>query len=315
VKRYFPITLSILIVLVSFGVVYNIKNSKTPTKKIEKLDSNIGSFQKSRGCARFPYFLSKMRIPQPIAIDLSQQHYKGLAFLFGRGFNRAVHIKTWERFDYFGGYALDRSGNMYLTPMPFISVKPYTFNLQKNIYKLDSKSGKLSIWLTLDEVKATSNNPFGIISIVYDCDDNTLWVSSIDKSDYFHSRGTIYHIDIASKKILQKVEGVDALSLQLLHTTKGKYLLAGVANDNTLIALEIKNSKLLSTPIKIFELPNEEEHIRKIKVVGKNHLRIQTIPFSYNLIAQTLEQASIRKSYDLVWDESSLKWRLKNRQK
>jgi hypothetical protein len=308
VKRYFPIILSILIVLVSFGVVYNIKNSKTPTKKIAKPNNNIGSFQKSRSCVRFPYFLSKMRIPQPIAIDLSQQHYKGLAFLFGRGFNRAVHIKAWERFDYFGGYALDRSGNMYLAPMPFISVKPYTFNLQKNIYKLDSKNGKLSIWLTLDEVKATSNNPFGIISIVYDCDDNSLWVSSIDKSDYFHSRGTIYHIDIASKKILQKVEGIDALSLQLLKSEKGKYLLAGVANDNTLIALEIKNSKLLSTPIKLFELPNEEEHIRKIRVVGKNHLRIQTIPFSYNLIAQTLEQASIRKSYDLVWDGN--KWSL-----
>jgi len=328
VKRYFPIILSILIILVSFGVVYNIKNSKTPIKKIEKPDNNIGSFQKSRSCVRFPYFLSKMRIPQPIAIDLSQQHYKGLAFLFGRGFNRAVHIKAWERFDYFGGYALDRSGNMYLAPMPFISVKPYTFNLQKNIYKLDSKNGKLSIWLTLDEVKATSNNPFGIISIVYDCDDNTLWVSSISGSDYFTSRGIIYHIDIPTKEIIQKVEGVDALSLQLLKSEKGKYLLAGLAKDNSLVALEIKDNRLKlsqnsresetsvpkkarinpSVPIKLFELPNKEEHIRKIKIVGKNHLQIQTIPFSYNLIAQTLEQASIRKSYDLVWDKN--KWSL-----
>jgi len=307
VKRYFSIILSIFIVLVSFLVVYNIKNRTTSnTKKIKKTN-NIGSFQKTSTCIRFPYFLSKLRVPQPIAIDLSQQHYKGLAFLFGRGFNRAVHKKSWERFDYFGGYALDRSGNMYLTPMPFISIKPYTFNLQKNIYKLNSKTGKLDIWLTIDKVKTTSNNPFGITAIVYDCDNNTLWVSSIDKSDYFHSKGTIYHIDIASKKILQKLKGIDALSLQLIQTTKGKYLLAGLAKDNTLIALEIKNNKLLSNPIKLFSLPNKEEHIRKINIVAKNHLKIQTIPFSYSLIAQTIQEASIRKNYNIIWDNN--KWR------
>jgi hypothetical protein len=308
VRRYFPIILSILIVFISFGVVYSIKNSsfeaKDSSSKKNYENRDIGSFIKSKTSVRFPIFLSKLKIPQPIAIDLSQQHYKGLAFLFGRGLRRAVHLKSWERFDYFGSYALDREGNIYLTPMPFISVKPYTFNLQKNIYKLDSRSGKLSIWLTIDEVNATSNNPFGIISVAYDGDSNSLWISAIDRSDYFHSRGVIYQIDIASKEIVQKIESIDALTIKLVETTKGKYLLAGLAKDNSLVALEIKDGRLSSKQIKLFETPNIEEHIRKIRVAGEKHLKVETIPFSYTLIAETGER-SIRRKYNFYYEKDS----------
>jgi len=304
-KRYTPIFISIAIVLVSFMTIYQIKNSHT-----KKIIEKIGSFTKTKNCIRYPQFLYRLKIPKPIAIDLSQQHYKGFAFLFGHNLQRAVHLKEWEKFDYFGGYALDRVGDMYLAPMPFISVKATTFNLQKNIYRLDSQTGKLAIWKTIDEVKASSSNPFGIISLVYDCDDNSLWVSAIDESDYFHSRGVIYHIDIASKQILQKLSGVDALSLQLLYSSTGKYLLAGLANKNRLIAYKIEKDKLLDRAITLLELPNSDEHIRKISIVGQNLLRLQTIPFSYNLIAQTDNEQSIRRNYNAFWDTKSSKWEL-----
>jgi len=304
-RRYIPIFISIVIVLLSFLTVYQIKNSYT-----KKIIENIGSFTKTRNCIRYPQFLSKLKIPQPIAIDLSQQHYKGLAFLFGHNLQQAVHLKEWENFDYFGGYTLDRVGDMYLAPMPFISVKATTFNLQKNIYKLNSQTGKLSIWLTIDEVKASSNNPFGIISLVYDCDDNSLWVSAIDESDYFHSRGIIYHIDIASKQILQRLSGVDALSLQLIYTQKGKYLLAGLANRNELVAYKIQKHRVLDKPIKLLSLPDNNEHIRKISIIGQNLLRLQTIPFSYTLIAQTNNQQSIRRKYNALLNSISFKFKL-----
>jgi len=305
-RRYIPIFISIVIVLVSFLSVYKIKNSHYTKKVVE----NIGSFSKTRNCIRYPQFLSKLKIPQPIAIDLSQQHYKGFAFLFGHNLQQAIHLKEWENFDYFGGYVLDRGGDMYLAPMPFISVKATTFNLQKNIYRLDSQTGKLSIWISIDEVRASSNNPFGIISLVYDCDDNSLWVSAIDESDYFHSRGVIYHIDIASKQILERLSGVDALSLQLIYTQKGKYLLAGLANKNRLIAYKIEKHKLLDKAITLLELPNSDEHIRKISIIGQNLLRLQTIPFSYTLIAQTDNQQSIRRNYNAFWDTKFYKWEL-----
>lgn len=302
-KKYFPIIASLLIVGTAGVIAYIQKN------KIETTQSSIGTFDVKQTCAIQPRFLSKMRVPQPIAVDLSQDRFRGIAFLYGRNLSQAVHPKSWERFDHFSSYILDPDGNMYLTPMPYISVKPTTFNLQKNIYKLDSHTGRLDIWMRLDEVRARSNNPFGLIALEYDCEDDTLWVSAIDESDYRTDRGVIYHIDIQSKRILQRVKGVDALSLKLLETEQGKYLLAGSARDHRLYAYPIHNRTLDNTPIPLLELPDANEHIRKILVRGKNHLELQTIPFTYTLIAQTAEQG-VRTNYDVVWDTASKNWQL-----
>ena len=308
-KKYISIIMALSIV--SIGALFAIykKNSK---KINNEKNFNIGTFERTRGCARHPNFLAKLRVPQPIAIDLSQQRYKGLAFLYGQGLSQAVHLKTWEVFDYFSTYALDPKGNLYLTPMPFVSVKAKTFEFQKNIYFLDTNSGNLLIWMSLDEVVATPNNPFGVIALVYDCDDNTLWVSAIDESSYIKSRGVIYHIDIASKKILQKIEGVDALSLALLKSSNGKFLLIGDARNNELLAMKIKEGRALTTPIKLLTLPDTLEHIRKIKVRGKNLLELQTIPFSYTLIAQTSGEDE-RTYYRAEWKERLLLWKIEKK--
>ena len=308
-KKYLPIVIALFIVFIGVLWVIHEKNSK---KIKDEKNFDIGIFNRTRGCARHPNFLAKLRVPQPIAIDLSQQRYKGLAFLYGQGLNQAVHLKTWEAFDYFSTYALDPKGNMYLTPMPFVSVKTKTFEFQKNIYFLDTNSGNLSVWMSLDEVKPSPNNPFGVIAVVYDCDDSSLWVSAIDESSYDKGRGTIYHIDIASKKILQRVEGVDALSLALLKSSKGKFLLIGDARKSQLLAMEIREGRAFSNPSKLLELPNTLEHIRKIKVRGKNLLELQTIPFSYTLIAQT-SSGEDRKYYRAVWQSAKRSWKINNR--
>jgi hypothetical protein len=298
-KKLLPILLSLFMVGGTFLYVSYLKESTIKTNQ-----NNIGNFNKSSSCHRFPNFLNKLHIPQPIAIDLSQKHYKGLAFLYGRGFSQAVHLKTWEKFDYFSTYALDSKGNTFLTPMPFVSVNKNSFEFQKNIYKLDTNSGKLSIWLTLEEVNAGAYNPFGVISLVYDCDDNSLWVSTIDESSYEVNRGEIYHIDRATKKILQRIKGVDALSLALVKSEQGKFLLMGEAKKSELLAMKIEKGVAKGEPFKLFDLPSANEHVRKIKIRGENLLELQTIPFSYSLIAQTTE-GDDRRRYHLQWSHKA----------
>lgn len=302
-KKYLTIIVSIFIVFLSSWYVKILKEH-TRVTDVHQVQ-NIGNFSKQHSCARHPNFLQKLKIPQPIAIDLSQKQHKGLAFLYGKNLSKFVHLKTWKKFDYFSTYALDPKGNMYLSPMPFISVNQNTFEFQKNIYKLDTNSGKLSIWMTLDEVKAGGNNPFGVIALAYDCDDHTLWVSAIDETSYDVSRGIIYHIDIKLKKILERVDGVDALSLTLVKSDKGKQLLFGGARENTLYTLDTKTLKVT----KLFELSNSDEHIRKIKVRGQNLLELQTIPFSYTLIAET-SGGTNRNYYGLKWDDRNASWSL-----
>jgi len=296
-QKYLSIILSLIIVVGTFFYVKSLKENVEVQQK-----PNIGSFTPQRSCARQPNFLKKLHINTPVAIDLSQQKYKGLAFLYGERMSKAVHLKTWEQFDHFSTYALDPQGNMYLTPMPYISIKERTFEFQKNIYRLDSNSGKLEVWMRLEDVHAGANNPYGVIALTYDCEDNSLWVSAIDETDYEHSRGVIYHIDIASKKILQKVEGVDALSLNILRSDEGKFLLAGMAKEGRLYAYRLVNQKMIDKPLKLVELTEVNERIRKITLYSKNSLKLQTIPFSYSLVALT-QEGSMRKNHILVWDE------------
>ena len=304
-RRYLPIIISILVMFMAGYIVISKKNSidKTHIKSIY----NIGTFKKQHSCIKLPNFLKRLKIPQPMIIDLSQKRYKGIALYFGKNFRNVMHPKQWEQYGYFSTYSLDSLGNIYLVPMPFISIYPTTFNLQKNIYKIDSNTGKLSIFMHFDDIVPSATNPYGFTSIVYDCDDNTLWCSAIDESDYQHQKGVIYHIDIKTKRVLQHIDDIDVLSLAIVKSSKGKYLLAGMARDNSLYAYAIKDKKAQKAK-KLLELPSSQEHIRKIKVEAKNRLDIQAIPFSYTLITQTAQKDRVH--YSITWIEKINKWRI-----
>jgi len=305
-KRFLPIFIVILLLAgASYFLLFNEEKQEIAAAPKQLV---LEDFDKVRSCAILPPFLYRNGIRRPL-IDLSQQHYKGVAFLYGPKFSKVLHKKTWERFDALGTYTIDRYGNIYLTPNPFISINASTFNLQKAIYKMDKESAKLERWMEIDEITPTASNPYGLISVLYDCKDGTLWASAIDKSGYKGSRGRIYHINPKSKEVIEKIEGVDALTLAWLHTKKRRYLLIGSAIDNGLYAFRFENGKILKSPRKLFELPNPKLHIRKIKVAGKNRLYIEAIKFTYSLIAETTKQ--LRTHYMAVYDSDKKKWNIK----
>ena len=313
-KRYLPLIAVAALLVIAAAVVIQKKETQThapsSTASIVQPAEDIGTFTRQQSCARPPQFLSALKIPQPVMIDLSQKRFKGIALLYGKNFDKVLHPKQWEQYAHLGTYAADRAGNLYLVPTPYISIEPTTFNLQKNIYKLDSKTGKLTLWMHIDDIHPSAKNPYGLSAITFDCDDGTLWMAAIDESDYREQKGVIYHIDPRTKEILQRLEGMDALSLVLLKSSHGKYLLAGSARDNALYTYPITDQKLIDKPIKLLELPNANEHIRKIKVTGINRLELQSIPFSYTLIAQTAKKDRIL--YDARWNPQG-QWSIKKR--
>jgi len=312
-KRYLPIVIVLVVLMAITAVLVNKKSIKKETDNIKvSTSANIGIFNKNRSCVKMPEFLAQLHIPQPVMIDLSQQHYKGIALLYGKQMQHVLHPKLWEKYEHFSTYTLDRRGNIFLIPTPLISIRPTTFNLQKNLYQLDSRTGKLNIFMHFDDVHPSSNNPYGLSAIAYDCDDNTLWVASLDETDYAQQHGVIYHIDIATKQILKRIDGVDALTLGIVKSKEGKYLLLGAARDNGLYAYDMAglkdNNATVPKPKKLLELPNDNEHIRKIKIKGHNKLELQSIPFSYTLIAQTAKKD--RLYYDVLWNEPLQKWEI-----
>ncbi len=300
-KKFIPVIAVALFLLTAGYFVLN-DSPKGSGEKSEILD--IGNFKKTKSCAKIPNFLYKARFIRPI-IDLSQTRYKGVAF-YNYASKSYLHLKEWEKFGAMGTYAIDKKGNIYLVPNPYISIKKNTFNFQKSVYKIDTNSGKLEKWLTIDEIKPNALNPYGLISIDFDCKDSSLWASSIDKSSYKSEAGTIFHINPKTKKIVQKVSGFDALTLKILNSSNGKYLLAGSARKNLLYAFSIENGKLSQTPKKLLELPDPSLRIRKIKIYGKNSLILEAIKFNYSLIAQT--DKKFRTIYKAVYNNK--KWQI-----
>jgi hypothetical protein len=312
-RRFFPIFAALLLIAIAAYIAIQQKEKHAPsTQPSGHTASDIGDILPQRSCARSPQFLSALKIPQPVMIDLSQKRFKGIAMLYGRDFAQVLHPKQWEQYGYLGTYAADPSGDLYLVPMPFISIEPTTFNLQKNIYKLDSKTGKLSLWMHFDDVHPSANNPYGLNTVAYDCDDQSLWIGAIDESDYSHEKGVIYHIDPKSRKILQRVEGIDALSMRLIKTPQGKYLLIGSAKKSVLYAYPVTNGMLQKAKTVLLSLPDPTLRIRKIKVKEKNRLQLQSIPFSYTLIAQSGEKD--RSIYAAQWYPDEKRWVVKKAQ-
>ncbi len=305
-KRYLPIVVALLVVVsMGYWVVTQKANRRFKKPQARETASVVKRIEPMKPCGRLPSFLQKLHIVQPIMIDLSQQYFKGIALLYGKGLRKVLHPKQWEQFAYLGTYVLDPKGNIYLTPMPFISIDPTTFNLQTNIYRLDTQTGKLSLWMHLDDVNPSPNNPYGVTAIAYDCTDGTLWVSAIDESSYKSQKGVIYHIDPRTKRVLHRIEGFDALSLAVAKGEKGeRVLLAGSAREAALYAINI--SSLSDKPIKVLTLPSADIRIRKIKVKSLNYLQLETIAFQYALIVQTNKK--LRKIWSITYKSEIKDW-------
>ena len=304
-KKILPI---LLVVLILAGAGYFMLNGSSEVETKESVQGlKLEAFDKARTCSRMPTFLYKAGVKRPI-IDLTQLHYKGIAFYYGNKFTKVLHQKEWEKYDALGTYTIDSLGDIYLTPNPFISVNPTTFNLQKAIYKMDSKSGKLTRWMEIDDVKPNSRNPYGLMSIVYDCDNSSLIASSIDESDYKAQKGVIYQINPKTQDIVNRVEGFDALTVNLLHSKNSKYLIAGSARDNGVYAFTFNMNKLNSKAYKLFELPNPRLRVRKIKVIARNRLKLETIKFNYSLVAETNKKQ--RYEYIAIYNPSNSTWHI-----
>ena len=311
-KRLWPIAVALILIagLATFVVVAKQHRRDSSDAHIW----NFGTFSPARACSRPPKFLRQMHIPQPVMIDLSQKHYTGIALRYGTNFTQVLHPKQWEQYAHFSTYTLDAVGNLYLVPTPYISIHPTTFTLQKKLFRLDTTTGRVSIFMTFDDVRPRPDNPYGLSAVTYDCKDQTLWVAAIDESSYRHPRGVIYHVDPVHRRILQRVEGFDALTLRMIHTHKGTFLLAGSARDNGLYAFDISAEKgLASTPHKILEIPNPNGRIRKISLQAKNQLELQTIPFSYSLVAQAAKED--RTHYLATWSSQKLAWKIEKKSK
>lgn len=96
---------------------------------------------------------------------------------------------------------VDDAGNIFTSPAPFINILNNPIVNNNTIYRVDGKTGVMEEFMRLPFADSiNTQNPYGIIGMVYLCETGTLYVSSVAGSRLHEENGHIYAIDLKSKK-------------------------------------------------------------------------------------------------------------------
>jgi hypothetical protein len=263
-------------------------------------------------CAASPKFVPQVGFdPQRAAISTSEQSLRGLALVeIGangdtRQKGRIYQHPSWRAGGFLGPIARDASGNLFVGPVPVISVQYNKPGTQNDLYRVDSLTGVLTRTLSLPAAQASdATNPFGILGLTLDCDTNSLYVSSVMGSTRAKEAGRIFRIDLATNSVVAQIEGVDALGIGVFNGAYGKRLYIGHARTSSVRSIALDDAgNFKGEPRAEFSLeglgPRGDDHARRITFTPDQTMQIFGVEFGFNLIAPTEKQETqYRFRYD-----------------
>ena len=180
-------------------------------------------------CRQIPQFIKQLNMRQP-AIDSKQQDHNGGLLIRDMSNNTTWQDKSWTKSGYLAAFERDNKGNMYVAPLPYVSLTLNPPEKQNQLYKIDTKSAKMDLFLKMPSPEVPNNkNPFGTMGLFYDCDTNSLYVTSVAGSLPKQEKGVIYQIDLNTNKVVSQLNNVDAIGVGVFNTLKGKKLYFGSA--------------------------------------------------------------------------------------
>ena len=180
-------------------------------------------------CRQIPQFIKQLNMRQP-AIDSKQQDHNGGLLIRDMSNNSTWQDKSWTKSGYLAAFERDNKGNMYVAPLPYVSLTLNPPEKQNQLYKIDTKSAKMDLFLKMPSPEVPNNkNPFGTMGLFYDCDTNSLYVTSVAGSLPKQEKGVIYQIDLNTNKVVSQLNNVDAIGVGVFNTLKGKKLYFGSA--------------------------------------------------------------------------------------
>ena len=224
---------------------------------------------------------------------------------------------SWDSAGYIGGIVTDENGDSYLFPRPFINTLLNDPLKQNTIYKLNGKTGLLTPYFFLgnEYIENASRNAYGIMSISYDCESKSLFVSTVFGSVYDKVNGKIYRVQTGSKPSLaDSITGIDAIGVAVARVSGKKYLFFGNARNSELSQIEIDADHKFSGDAKsILSIAmlgiSGDDKIRKIIFDSNGEMHLSGMYFNFNLSASTFRQESI---YHFIFNLKQKKWILKS---
>lgn len=300
-KKKFPSWLIFLAVcfLLSIGLtiyfLYRKPSEKTENRKIGGVTS----------CQQIPPFVRALGFGNNAAFSTSDRKIQGLILMEGE---RIYQHPTWKLAGSLAPITRDGKGNTFVAPAPWIDVLENKPEEQNKVFKVDGQTQEMKVFAELPKAAApSSQNPYGVLGLSFDCETNSLYASSVAGSTRNEVVGRIFQIS-PEGKVLSQMEKTDAIGLAVFNSANGKRLYFGQARNSEIWSVALNEKGNFSgearKEISLEGLgPRGDDKARRINFSSQNEMIVFGIEFGFNLIAPTEKQETIyRFRYDAAKD-------------
>ncbi len=254
---------------------------------------------------------------KPFGFSVAEKGVTGLSLVqfAGPGVSyKQFRIPGWETAGHLGAVVTDRSGNSYVIPRPFINTLKNDPAKQNTIYKVDSQTGSMAAYIELpSENPPHSGNPYGLMGLAFDCENDLLYASSVAGSKAAQESGSIYAIRTGdSPEIIATLAGVDAMGIGLSYLDGQKKLFYGKARSSDVYTIGLNaGGAFEGEPVKALSLEalgdRGDDKPRKIRFDARGYMHVSGISFNFNLANSADKQENI---YQFQYDAANQKWTL-----
>lgn len=262
-------------------------------------------------CQGFPEFVADAGFGSNVFIDTSQQLHTGLVIREAAEDGRIYQHPSWDDAGNVGPYAIDRDGNIYVAPVPLVSMHSNRPEDQNRVFRVDGQTGEMVPYADLPWAATPSGaNPYGVVGLAYDCDSHSLYASSVAGSDAGEERGRIHRIDLGTGESSTAYEGHDALGLAVFTGGSGKRLYYGSARRPAIYSVAVAaDGGLQGAPrleLDLARLPGSSyDKIARIRFTPDGMMTAKGVEFSYSLKAASDPGANV---YTLLYDSTTDAW-------
>lgn len=274
--------------------------------------------QAFKDCKKQPAFVQNLGFDlSRSAFSTSEKRVKGLTFIQFPAQNAPEDRKlfqhpSWKEFGWLGPMAIDENGNIFIAPVPVINVLDNPAEKQNNIYKVNTQTGEMSLFIQLPmQQKPNEFNPYGILGLVYDCEKGILLASTVAGSDRENIRGCLYAVQTKGKPVvLDQLTEKDAIGIGVNYLNGEKKVYFGEARTSDIYSVGIsKDGKFEGKPrleCSLADLgPRGDDKARKIRFNAEGDMIVMGVEFNFNLIAPTEKQET---PYTFRYDIFTRKW-------
>lgn len=268
-----------------------------------------GATNECRGSPAFPLQLGFSRA---VVFSTSERLNKGMQLIEPGPNGDLNNAKTyqhpsWTMGGYLGVFAVDRKGNVYVVPSPRISLLDNPPEKQNIIYEIDSQTGVMSEYINLPTAQPPSpENPFGALALTYDCDTNSLYVTTVMGSTRAQEVGRIYRVDLNTGKVAAEYDNTDGFGVATYNLPTGKRLYFGSARGPAIRSLALDTQgNFWGEPQTELVLTGPYNRARRIQFTPQQLMQVRGIDFNFTLAATSEER---RTDYQFSFDPEQGKW-------